>query len=60
MDNEGELNDGEQEAKLMAKPPKNLSFCERIKKLFLHHSLLKEWMKDCTISYEDLLCLNQF
>ena len=55
MDDEEESNDVEQEAKPKVEIPKVLSFCERMKRLSLHQLPLKEWMKDQTINYVDLL-----
>ena len=58
MNGEKESNDKEQEVKDVADPPRTLSFCEKIKKLSPHCLPLKERMKDCTISYVDLLYLD--
>ena len=58
MDNDKESNDVEQGTKPMAELTEVLSFCERIKRLFLHQLPLKKRMKDQTISYVDLLCLD--
>ena len=55
MDDEEELKDVEQETKPMAELTKALSFSERMKRLSPHRLPLKEWMKDRTISYVDLL-----
>ena len=52
---ERESNDVEQEVEPKVEIPKILSFCERMKKLSPHRLPLKEWMKDRTISYLDLL-----
>ena len=40
----------------MAEATKVLSFCERMKRLYLHRLPLKARMKDQIISYVDLLC----
>ena len=58
MDDEEELHDVEQEAEWVAKPPKVLSFGKRIKKLSPNWLPLKKWMKDQTINYIDVLCLD--
>ena len=55
MGGEEESNGEEQEVKDVADPPRTLSFCEKMKKMSPHCLLLKERMKDCTISYVDLL-----
>ena len=56
MDGEDESNDKEQEVKPMVGPSKTLSFCERMKKLFVHCLPLKERMKDHTIKDVDVFC----
>ena len=53
-----ESNDIEQEVELVAQTPKILLFHGMMKRVFLHHLLLKEQMKDCTVNYVDLLCSN--
>ena len=58
VDNEEESNDLKQEAEPMVEIPKVFLFCERMKRLSPHRLPLKERMKDRTISYVDLLCLN--
>ena len=58
MDNEEESKDVEQGIKPMAELTKALSFSERMKRLSQHRLPLKERMKDRTISYVDLLCLD--
>ena len=55
VDDEEESNDMEQEAEPKVEIPKVLLSCERMKRLPPHRLLLKEWMKDQTISYVDLL-----
>ena len=55
MAGEEESNDKEHEVKLVAEPLRTLSFCERMRRLLLHCLPLKKWMKDCIISYVDLL-----
>ena len=54
-DDDEESNDVEQGTKPMAELTKDLSFCERMKRLSPHRLPLKERMKDRTISYVDLL-----
>ena len=44
-----------EEVKKAVESSRTLSFCERMKRLSLHCLLLKERMKDRTISYVDLL-----
>ena len=56
MDDEEESNGEEQEVEDVADLPRTLSFCEKMKRLSPHCLPLKERMKDCTISYVDLLC----
>ena len=51
-----ESNDEEEEVKAMVEALKTLLFCEKRKRFSLHHLPLKKRMKDCTISYVDLLC----
>ena len=58
MDNEEESNDVEQEAEPMTKTLKILLFCESMKRLSPHQLSLKGEMKDCIISYTDLLSLD--
>ena len=60
MDGEKELNDEEQEVKVMAEPLRTLLFWNRMKILLPHHLSLNKRMKDCTISYVDLLRLDPF
>ena len=55
VDDEEESNDVEQEAKPKVEIPKVFSFRERMKRLSPHRLLVKERMKDQTISYVDLL-----
>ena len=56
MNGEEESNNMEQEIELITKHLKNLSFCEKMKRLFPNCLPLKKWMKDCTIINVDLLC----
>ena len=55
MDVEEESKDMEQGTEPMAELTKALSFFERMKRLSPYRLPLKEWMKDRTISYIDLL-----
>ena len=55
MDGEEESNGEDEEVKDVADPSRALSFCEKMKRLSPHRLPLKERMKDCTISYVDLL-----
>ena len=55
MDGEKESNDKEQEVKAMVEPLRTLFFCERMKRLSPHCLPQKKRMKDCIISYVDLL-----
>ena len=56
MDGEEESNGEDEEVKDVADPSRALSFREKMKRLSPHRLPLKEWMKDCIISYVDLLC----
>ena len=58
MDDEEESKDAEQGTEPMAELIKALSFFERMKRLSPHQLPLKEWMKDRTINYIDLLRLD--
>ena len=58
MDNEEESNNVKQEMELVAELPKVLLYCERMKRLSPYQLPLKEWKKDQTISYVDLLHLD--
>ena len=60
MDNEEESNNVEQGPEPMAKLPKVLSFCERMKRMSPHRLLLKKRMKDQTTNYIDSLCPDPF
>ena len=55
MDSEEESNGEDEEVKDVADPSRALSFREKMKRLSPHRLPLKERMKDCTISYMDLL-----
>ena len=56
IDSEEESHDEEKDEKVVEDPMKNLSFVKKMNRLSPHRLLLSKWMKDCTISYVDLLC----
>ena len=55
MDGEEESNGEDEELKDVADPSRALSFREKMARLSPHRLPLKERMKDCAISYVDLL-----
>ena len=57
MDGEETSNDKDL-VKVVAEPPRTLSFREKMKRILPHCLPVKERMKDCTINYVDLLCLD--
>ena len=56
IDSDEESHDEEKDEKAMEDPMRNLSFFEKMKRLLPRRLLLRERMKDHTISYVDLLC----
>ena len=58
IDSEEESHDEEKDEKAMEDPMRNLSFSEKMKRLSPLCLPLSEQMKDRTISYVDLLCLD--
>ena len=58
MDSEDQLIIVKKKAKIVVKFLNTLLSCERMKRLSLHHLMLKERMKDCTINYIDLFHLD--
>ena len=60
MDGEAESNDEDKEGKDVEDPSRTLSFREKMKKISLNCLPLKEWMKDRSISYVDLLHLDPY
>lgn len=52
---EDDSNDVEEEVKVVVESSRTLLSHERMKRLSPHHLTLKEWMKDRTMSYVDLL-----
>ena len=56
MDDDGKSNQEEEKMKDVEDLLGTLSFLEKIRILLPHCLPLKERMKDCTISYVDLLC----
>ena len=58
IDSEKESHEEEEDVKVVADPPRTLTFSEKMKRLSFHRLPLKERMKDRTISYVNLLCSN--
>ena len=51
---EDKPNETEQEVKVVGESSKSLSFCKRMRGLLPHHRLLKDRLRDKTISYINL------